>query len=172
MHDRQYFRIQFTTFTMLLLAREVHLHPFVAHVKHWPPLQSMSFLTTCSHQQHLLSLLSGTPKPPTSPRRSLASTNTTHSAIHTLRLGMWDPVVARSHNPHAVFPLPASASEQEIMLHGTVSYTLKDGRRCQDVEWAARGTLVESGGEVRWKRYQVYMVCHISLDYTSMKDEG
>jgi len=73
---------------------------------------------------------------------------------------MWNPVVSRAHNPIAVFPYTSSpsSSEIEIMLHGTVSYTLNDGRKCEDVEWAARGVLVDAAGETRWKRYQVYMV--------------
>ena len=49
------------------------------------------------------------------------------------------------------------------MLHGTVSYTLNDGRKCEDVEWAARGTLVTAGDEVKWKSYQVYMVSTVVI---------
>jgi len=74
---------------------------------------------------------------------------------------MWNPVVSRSHNPIAVFPFvsPKGSGHLELMLHGTVSYTLNDGRKCEDVEWAARGTLVTAGDEeVKWKSYQVYMV--------------
>ena len=80
--------------------------------------------------------------------------------IYKLRTTMWNPVVSRSHNPIAVFPFVSSSnsSEVELMLHGTVSYNLNDGRKCEDVEWAARGTLVTAGDEVKWKSYQVYMV--------------
>ena len=71
---------------------------------------------------------------------------------------MWYPVVSRSHNPVAVFPFVQSkeSDELELMIHGTVSYTLNDGRKCEDVEWAARGTAGDE--EVKWKSYQVYMV--------------
>jgi len=74
---------------------------------------------------------------------------------------MWNPVMSRSHNPIAVFPFVSSkgSDDLELMLHGTVSYTLNDGRKCEDLEWAARGTLVTAGDEeVKWKSYQVYMV--------------
>ena len=83
--------------------------------------------------------------------------------IYKLRTTMWNPVVSRAHNPIAVFPFTSSDSstrgELEVMLHGTVSYTLADGRKCEDVEWAARGNLVDGEQGVRWSRYQVYMVC-------------
>jgi len=93
--------------------------------------------------------------------------------IYKLRTTMWNPVVSRAHNPIAVFPFTSSSStsaEVELMLHGTVSYTLNDGRKCEDVEWAARGILVDAAGETRWKRYQVYMVRILrSTDYQAQQ---
>lgn len=92
--------------------------------------------------------------------RILAAADTANTGIYNLRTTMWNPVVSRSHNPIAVFPFISSkeSGDVELMLHGTVSYTLNDGRKCEDVEWAARGTLVTSADEVKWKSYQVYMV--------------
>jgi hypothetical protein len=93
----------------------------------------------------------------TSRSHSLIQHNT---EIYKLRTTMWNPVVSRSHNPIAVFPFSSAegSGDIELMLHGTVSYTLNDGRKCEDVEWAARGTLVTAADEVKWKSYQVYMV--------------
>ena len=84
---------------------------------------------------------------------------------------MWYPVVSRSHNPVAVFPFVQSkeSDELELMIHGTVSYTLNDGRKCEDVEWAARGTLVTAGNEVKWKSYQVYMVRTATMHGCSLR---
>lgn len=71
---------------------------------------------------------------------------------------MWEKVAARTHSPLKIFPAGAAGAD-EVMLYGTVAYTLKDGRQA-GVDWAARANLVKSGddGKVRMRYYQVYLV--------------
>ena len=75
---------------------------------------------------------------------------------------MWTKVAKRSHKPLRVFPFPmtssASGEGQELMLHGTVSYVLKEGDKAvNDVPWAARATVVKEGDKVRMSAYHVYL---------------
>lgn len=44
---------------------------------------------------------------------------------------MWDVVASRSHVPVKVFPYGSGEGVREVMLHGTVSYELKDGRKAE-----------------------------------------
>lgn len=70
---------------------------------------------------------------------------------------MWATVAARKHTVHQVFPYGVDA--REVMLHGTVHYTLVDGTQ-NFVEWAGRATLRREGDNRPWKfaYYQVYLV--------------
>jgi hypothetical protein len=47
--------------------------------------------------------------------------------ILQIRKGMWAAVASRLHNPIKIFPSDSGSSE--VMLYGTVAYTLKDGRK-------------------------------------------
>jgi len=47
-------------------------------------------------------------------------------AILELRKGMWTAVASRLHSPLKIFPFGEGA--QEVMIHGTVGYVLKDGK--------------------------------------------
>lgn len=75
-------------------------------------------------------------------------------AIIKLRQGMWEKVAKRSHVPRQIFTFGGSS---EYMLHGSVGYELKDGRKTS-TEWAARGQLVQVDGKLKMKFYQVFLV--------------
>ena len=47
--------------------------------------------------------------------------------ILQIRKGMWATVASRLHTPMKIFPF--GAGSDEVMIYGTVAYTLKDGRR-------------------------------------------
>ncbi|KAL9536014.1 hypothetical protein SMMN14_01677 [Sphaerulina musiva] len=77
-------------------------------------------------------------------------------AIIKLRHGMWEKVAKRSHVPKQLFGL-GKGSEEEVMLYGTVDYTLKDGRGTT-VDWSARAHFVKKEGEqLKMDFYQVYL---------------
>ncbi|KAF4555508.1 Hypothetical protein D9617_2g054690 [Elsinoe fawcettii] len=78
--------------------------------------------------------------------------------ILALRKGMWEKICARSHVPETIFPFtPAGKDTQDLMLHGTVTYTFKAGGQ-GGLPWAARAKLVKDGsGNVKLGFYQVYL---------------
>lgn len=57
-----------------------------------------------------------------------------------MRKGMWEHVASRSHKPEKIFPFGPNADE--IMVYGTVSYGLKNGKSKQ-ITWAMRAHLVK-----------------------------
>ncbi|GAA5845157.1 hypothetical protein JCM9279_005456 [Rhodotorula babjevae] len=76
-----------------------------------------------------------------------------HDAVRQIRQNMWGGVVERVHRPQAVF---AAGEANELMLHGTVSYGLRDGARVDDVGWAALVVFAD-GDELKMRRYQVWL---------------
>jgi len=74
--------------------------------------------------------------------------------ILEIRKGMWAAVSSRLHSPLKIFPF--GKASDEVMLFGTVAFTLKDGRK-SNVEWAARAKLVKEGEEWKMGFYQVYL---------------
>ena len=72
-----------------------------------------------------------------------------------MRHGMWEKVAKRSHKPKQLFPFGSGSND--IMLFGTVDYTLKDGRST-GIDWAARAHFVEDKGALKMDHYQVYLV--------------
>lgn len=68
---------------------------------------------------------------------------------------MWEKVSNRSHKPIQIHAFGGLSSD--VMLHGTVDYVLKDGRK-STVEWAARGHLVYEKDVQQMDFYQVYLV--------------
>ncbi|WPG98398.1 Hypothetical protein R9X50_00118800 [Acrodontium crateriforme] len=77
----------------------------------------------------------------------------TGSEIMKMRTSMWEKVAKRSHEPKVIY---AGASANDVMLYGTVGYTLKDGKEAS-VDWAARAHLVEEDWEWKMDFYQVYL---------------
>jgi hypothetical protein len=49
------------------------------------------------------------------------------SEILQVRKGLWAAVASRLHTPIKIFPF--GSGSDEVMLFGTVAYTLKDGRK-------------------------------------------
>ena len=75
--------------------------------------------------------------------------------ILELRKGLWTgPVKKRLHHLKQTFPF--GDNNLNVMLHGFVDYGLKNGKDVQ-VEWAARAVLVDEGGKLKMKDYQVYL---------------
>lgn len=74
--------------------------------------------------------------------------------ILEIRKGMWAVVASRLHTPIKIFPF--GSGSDEVMLYGTVAYTLKDGRKAT-VEWAARANMVKKGESWKMGFYQVYL---------------
>lgn len=68
---------------------------------------------------------------------------------------MWANVATRSHAPLKIFPFGPNSNE--VMLYGTVDYVSKAGKE-SGLDWAARAHLVEQGGGLKLKFYQVYLV--------------
>jgi hypothetical protein len=81
--------------------------------------------------------------------------------ILALRKGMWEKVKSRKHTPTKIFPFGENANE--VMLFGIVEYEMKEGDKEVCVDWAARACLVEEGGTVQMRFYQVYLVCFSCL---------
>ncbi|ORY78928.1 hypothetical protein BCR35DRAFT_304965 [Leucosporidium creatinivorum] len=77
------------------------------------------------------------------------------TAVRKIRETMWGGVVSRHHQPERVYSFDQDGSE--LMLHGTVDYGLKNGKRVDQVGWAARVVFAE-GDELKMKRYQVWLV--------------
>lgn len=74
-----------------------------------------------------------------------------------MRHGMWEKVAKRSHKPAMIYSF--GEGSYDVMLHGTVDYELKDGKRAEGIEWAARAKLAAENGSLRMSFYQVYLVC-------------
>nr|OQO15351.1 hypothetical protein B0A51_16827 [Rachicladosporium sp. CCFEE 5018] len=78
--------------------------------------------------------------------------------ILALRKAMWEKVSSRSHFPLGIFPFaPLSEEGGEVMLYGTVDYGLRDGKKAEGIEWAARAKLERVEGRLRMSEYQVYL---------------
>lgn len=71
-----------------------------------------------------------------------------------MRSGMWEKVAARKHKAEKIYSLGPGSNE--VMLHGIVDYTAKDGSK-SNKEWAARATLVKEGGKAKMTYYQVFI---------------
>ncbi|OQN97541.1 hypothetical protein B0A48_16695 [Cryoendolithus antarcticus] len=78
--------------------------------------------------------------------------------ILALRKAMWEKVSSRSHYPLKIFSFaPLSEEGGEVMLYGTVDYGLRDGKKAEGIEWAARAKLVRVEVRLRMSEYQVYL---------------
>jgi hypothetical protein len=75
--------------------------------------------------------------------------------ILDFRKSMWIHVSSRRHEVLKVFPFGRKADE--VMLYGTVEYSMKNGKSLT-IDWAARAHLVKKGSHVKMDFYQVYLV--------------
>lgn len=86
-------------------------------------------------------------------------------AIIKMRHGMWEKVAKRDHKPAQIYSFGSGSND--VMLYGTVGYTLKDGKGTT-VDWAAKAHFVEEAGSLLMDFYQVYLVCGCPTWYLSM----
>jgi hypothetical protein len=78
-----------------------------------------------------------------------------YDAILAFRKGLWTgPVKTRKHTLNKIFPFGEDASE--VMVYGSVDYVLTNGKSLT-VNWAGRAEMVDQGGELKMKFYQVYL---------------
>ncbi|KAM0694882.1 hypothetical protein Q7P36_005238 [Cladosporium allicinum] len=75
--------------------------------------------------------------------------------IIEMRHGMWEKVASRSHKPSMVYTFGKGGDD--VMLHGTVDYELKDGKKAEGIEWAARARFGSEHGNLKMVFYQVYL---------------
>jgi hypothetical protein len=80
------------------------------------------------------------------------------AGIIEMRHGMWEKVAKRSHKPSKIYSF--GKDSYDVMLHGTVDYELKDGKKADDIEWSARAIFAAEDGSLKMKFYQVYLVSH------------
>ena len=78
-----------------------------------------------------------------------------------MRHGMWEKVASRSHKPSMVYTFGKGGDD--VMLHGTVDYELKDGKKAEGIEWAARARIGSQHGHLKRVFYQVYLVSLTNL---------
>ena len=72
-----------------------------------------------------------------------------------MRHGMWEKVAKRSHKPEQIYAF--GSGSDDVMLHGTVAYVLKDDKKTEAV-WGARAHMVKVDGELKMDYYQVFLV--------------
>lgn len=75
-----------------------------------------------------------------------------------MRHGMWEKVAKRSHTVNKIYSF--GKDSYDVMLHGTVDYELKEGKKAEGIEWAARAQFASENGALKMKLYQVYLVSH------------
>ena len=68
---------------------------------------------------------------------------------------MWEKVAKRSHKPIQIYAF--GAGSDDVMLHGTVDYVLKDDKKTS-TSWGARAHFVEEDGGLKMDFYQVFLV--------------
>ena len=66
---------------------------------------------------------------------------------------MWDKVASRKHVAEKIFSF--GSGSDEVMLHGTVEYGMKDGTKSSR-DWAARARMQKKDGQVKMSYYQGY----------------
>ena len=80
---------------------------------------------------------------------------------------MWEKVAKRNHTPLQIYAFGAGSND--VMLHGTVDYVLKDDKKTSTT-WGARAHFAEEDGELKMDFYQVYLVSKARLAYVECKD--
>lgn len=86
------------------------------------------------------------------------TTERRRAEILKMRQGMWEKVAKRSHFPKKIYAFDAD----EVMLCGSVDYTLKDGKSTS-VDWAAKAHFAQEDGQLKMDCYQVYLVSNSLL---------
>jgi hypothetical protein len=103
--------------------------------------------------------------------RFFQSAHVIPAGIIEMRHGMWEKVASRSHKPSMIYPFGKSGDD--VMLHGTVDYELKDGKKAEGIEWAARAKFGAENGGLKMVFYQVYLVSLMySFENHVLEDKG
>ena len=71
---------------------------------------------------------------------------------------MWEKVAKRSHKPVQIYAF--GAGSDDVMLHGTVEYVLKDSKKASS-SWGAKAHFVKEDSELKMDFYQVFLVSKI-----------
>jgi hypothetical protein len=81
--------------------------------------------------------------------------------ILAFRKSLWTSVSSRKHVVNKIF----FGENNDMMLHGTVTYVMKHDPQGKDVkiDWAARAEFEDDQDGPRMKYYQVYLVCLLLL---------
>lgn len=72
---------------------------------------------------------------------------------------MWEKVAKRSHKPVQIYAF--GPGSDDVMLHGTVDYVLKDDKKASS-SWGARAHFAKEDGELKMNFYQVFLVSAMS----------
>lgn len=86
-----------------------------------------------------------------------------------MRHGMWEKVAKRSHKPAQIYAF--GAGSDDVMLHGSVDYELKDGKKTS-TPWAARANLTKEDGKLVMERYLVFLVSLRILLVEAARSDG
>ena len=68
---------------------------------------------------------------------------------------MWEKVAKRSHKPIQIYSF--GAGSDDVMLHGTVDYALKDDKKTS-TSWGAKAHFTKEDGDLKMDFYQVFLV--------------
>lgn len=81
--------------------------------------------------------------------------------ILAFRKSLWTSVSSRKHVVSKIF----FGENNDMMLHGTVTYVMKHDPQGKDVkiDWAARAEFEDDQDGPKMKYYQVYLVCLLLL---------
>ena len=77
---------------------------------------------------------------------------------------MWEKVAKRSHKPIQIYAF--GAGSDDVMLHGTVDYVLKDDKKASS-SWGAKAHFVNEDGELKMDFYQLFLVSKTLLTHIS-----
>lgn len=81
--------------------------------------------------------------------------------IVKMRVGMWEKVAKRSHKPIQIYAFGEGADD--VMLHGTVDYVLKDEKKVS-TSWGARAHFTKDEDGLKMNFYQVYLVSSADIE--------
>lgn len=87
--------------------------------------------------------------------------------IVAFRKSIWTAVSSRKHVVTKIF----FGEDNDMMLHGTVTYVMKHDPQGKDVkiDWAARAEFEDGQDGSKMKYYQVYLVCFLPLSLLALK---
>ncbi|KAK4057769.1 hypothetical protein OIO90_000988 [Microbotryomycetes sp. JL221] len=76
-------------------------------------------------------------------------------AVRQFRQGSWQGIATRKHVVHQVYTIDDECSQ--VMIHGTVSWGLENGKSVDNVGWAARMVFASEGSALKMSKYHVWV---------------